>query len=54
VAGAFECGNEPSGSIKWGEFLDWLNNCWLFKKDSAPWSSSYDSLNEMYLFNGQD
>ena len=22
VAGAFECGNEPSGSIKCGEFLD--------------------------------
>jgi hypothetical protein len=22
VAGTCECGNEPSGSIKWGEFLD--------------------------------
>jgi hypothetical protein len=22
VAGSCECGNEPSGSIKWGEFLD--------------------------------
>jgi hypothetical protein len=22
VAGACECDNEPSGSIKWGEFLD--------------------------------
>ena len=22
VAGAFECGNEPSGSVKCGEFLD--------------------------------
>jgi hypothetical protein len=22
VAGSFECGNEPSGSIKCGEFLD--------------------------------
>jgi hypothetical protein len=24
VAGTFECGNEPSGSIKCGEFLDQL------------------------------
>jgi hypothetical protein len=23
-AGTCECGNEPSGSIKCGEFLDWL------------------------------
>ena len=22
VAGTYECGNEPSGSIKYGEFLD--------------------------------
>ena len=26
VADACECGNEPSGSIKCGEFLDWLEN----------------------------
>ena len=25
VAGTCECGNEPSVSIKCGEFLDWLN-----------------------------
>ena len=24
VAGTCECGNEPSGSIKCGEFIDWL------------------------------
>ena len=24
VAGSCECGNEPSGSISWGEFFDWL------------------------------
>jgi len=24
VAEACECGNEPSGSVKCGEFLDWL------------------------------
>ena len=27
VAGACKCGNEPSGSIKCGEFLDWMRNC---------------------------
>ena len=26
VAGTCECGNELSGSIKCGEFLDWLRN----------------------------
>ena len=25
MAGTCECGNEPSGSIKGGEFLDWLS-----------------------------
>jgi hypothetical protein len=24
VVGCFVCGNEPSGSVKCGEFLDWL------------------------------
>ena len=27
VAGSCERGNEPSGSIKWGEFLDLQGNC---------------------------
>jgi hypothetical protein len=36
VAVSCEHGNEPSGSIKCGEFLDWLSDCWLLKKDSAP------------------
>jgi hypothetical protein len=27
VAGSCECGNEPLGSIKCGEFLDWLRTC---------------------------
>jgi hypothetical protein len=26
MTGTCECGNEPSGSIKRGEFLDWLRN----------------------------
>jgi hypothetical protein len=38
MAGTCECGNEPSGSIKCGEFLDWLRTCWVLKKDSDPWS----------------
>ena len=31
MAGTYKRGNEPSGSIKCGEFLDWLLN-----KKSAP------------------
>ena len=38
VADACECGNEPSGSVKCGEFLDQLQTNQLLKKDSAPWS----------------
>jgi hypothetical protein len=38
VAGTCECGNEPSGSTKCGEFLDKLQVGELLKKDSAPWS----------------
>jgi hypothetical protein len=38
AADSCECGNEPSGSIKCREFLDYLRTCWLFRKDSASWS----------------
>ena len=38
VADACECDNEPSGSVKCGEFLDQLQTSQLLKKDSAPWS----------------
>ena len=38
VAGTCECGNEPSGSIQCGEFLDWLRTCHLFKEDSVKWN----------------
>ena len=31
-------GDEPSGSIKCGEFLYQLKIGWVLKKDSAPWS----------------
>jgi hypothetical protein len=37
MAGACECGNEPSGSTECGEFLDQLRNCQLFEH-SAPWA----------------
>jgi hypothetical protein len=35
--GSCEHGNEPSGSLKEGEFLGQLSDFWLLKKDSAPW-----------------
>jgi hypothetical protein len=31
-------GNEPSGFIKFCEFLEWLSNCWLVRSESDPWS----------------
>jgi hypothetical protein len=38
VAGFCEEGNEPSGSINGGKFLDQFKEYQLFKMDSAPWS----------------
>jgi hypothetical protein len=38
LAGTCKCGNEPSGSIKCGEFLDQPKTGLLLKKESAPWS----------------
>jgi hypothetical protein len=38
VEGSYEHGNEPSGSIKWCEIYDRLNDWRLLKKDSAPWT----------------
>jgi len=38
VVGTCDCGNEPSGSIKYRKFLDWLRNGSLLKKESAPLS----------------
>ena len=37
VVGTYGCCNEPSSSIKCGEFLDQLKTGQLLK-DSAPWS----------------
>jgi hypothetical protein len=38
VVGSCESGNEPSGSIKSGEFLDFARNYLFLKKGSAPCS----------------
>ena len=39
LAGTCECGNEPSCSIKYGEFLDKLRTGELLKKNSDSWSN---------------
>jgi hypothetical protein len=31
-----EHSNEPSGSVKSWEFLEWLSNYWLLRKHSVP------------------
>jgi hypothetical protein len=36
VVGSFEHDNEPSGSIKCWEVLEWLYNWRVLKKGSAP------------------
>jgi hypothetical protein len=41
--GGGEQGNEPSGSIKCWEFLEWLHNWQLLKKGSAPCVSDLTS-----------
>jgi hypothetical protein len=41
VAGSCEHGNEPSVSIRGGEFLDFLSDYQLFKKGSVPRTSSF-------------
>jgi hypothetical protein len=38
LASSCEHGNEPSGCIKGGKFLDYLNDYQVAKKDFAPWS----------------
>jgi hypothetical protein len=37
VTGSCERSIKPSGSIKRGEFHDYLRKCWHFNKVSAPW-----------------
>ena len=36
--GFCECGIEPSLTVKWGEFLNWVRKCLILRKDSVPWS----------------
>jgi hypothetical protein len=43
VDGSCERGNEPSGSIKRWEVLEWLHNWQLLKKGSAPWVGEWVS-----------
>jgi hypothetical protein len=51
VVGSCERGNETAGSINGGEVPDWLNDCWLLKKDSAPWSYLYSlSIRNTFSF----
>ena len=38
VAGFCESGDEPSGFIKCGEFLDQLKTGQILKTDIVPWS----------------
>jgi hypothetical protein len=38
LMGTCECGNELSGSIKCGEFLECMRSCNAFRKNCAPWS----------------
>jgi hypothetical protein len=38
MAGACECGDEPSGFVNAGNFLTSSKTVKLLKKDSAPWS----------------
>ena len=37
MAGFCEYGDEPSGSIKYGEFVEYLRTCQLLRKDSGSW-----------------
>jgi hypothetical protein len=41
VESSCEHGNEPSGSLKCWEVLEWLHNWRLLKKASAPYVSKF-------------
>ena len=41
MAGTSEWGNEPSGSIKCGEFLDYMKTGWILENDSVPWMEPF-------------
>jgi hypothetical protein len=46
VAGPCEHCNEPSSSIKGGEFLDCLSVYQVFSKDSSPWNQLISIVNK--------
>jgi hypothetical protein len=48
VAGSCECGDEPSSSIKCGEFLEQLRAFWLLRKDSS--STALISCIYIYIY----
>jgi hypothetical protein len=50
VEGSYEHGNEPPGSIKCWEVLEWLHNWQLFKKGSAPWEVNNLNIVKTYEF----
>ena len=52
MAGACACGNELSGSIKCGEFLDHMRTDHLLKMDSAPWNQSVLAPTETFHLRG--
>jgi hypothetical protein len=45
VAGSCGYGNDPSGSIKTGEYLDYLTDFLFLKNDSAPWNYVHILIN---------
>jgi hypothetical protein len=46
VAGSCEHGNEPSGSVKLRTLLEWLINCWVLRKGSAPLSYLFKNISD--------
>jgi hypothetical protein len=47
VEGSCKHGNEPSGSIKCCEVLEYLHYWQLLKKSSAPWDNESEAKNEI-------
>jgi hypothetical protein len=47
VEGSCADGNEPSGSLKCCEVLEWLHNWQLLKKGSGPEVSKYATVKIM-------
>jgi hypothetical protein len=50
IADACKCGNELSGSVRCGEFLDCLQTSNFLKKDFVPCSKYYYNNNNFYYY----